>query len=489
MQAALSLLKSGGLNSEGLNSGFKHMTADSRQVKTGSVFVAYKGEAADGRHYIEQAIKNGAEAVVWEQPGFNWDASWQVPNQGVDHLKQKVGEIASEFYGQPSQQLWMIGVTGTNGKTTCTHWLAQAFSALNKKAAVIGTLGNGILSAGLSETKNTTPDSILLHEMLADYLHQKAEVVAMEVSSHGLDQGRVNGVAFDIAVFTNLTRDHLDYHGDMATYANAKKKLLEWDGLKVAVLNGDDEFGAEVAAELKAKNRRVLTYGMTNKSCDVLAESVEFSEHGITLSVITPSGKATVLVNVVGQFNAYNLLAVLTTLLASDVSLKDAIKALAILKPVTGRMQQYGGGLMPLVVVDYAHTPDALEQVLKSLRAQTKGQLICVFGCGGDRDSGKRPLMGKVASELADRVVVTSDNPRSESSSAIIQAVMDGVKQNAISIENRADAISHAIKNAQSGDVILLAGKGHENYQEIAGVKYRFSDIEMAQKFLQERAA
>jgi UDP-N-acetylmuramoyl-L-alanyl-D-glutamate--2,6-diaminopimelate ligase len=290
-------------------------------------------------------------------------------------------------------------------------------------------------------------------------------------------------------VFTNLTRDHLDYHGDMAAYANAKKKLLEWDGLKVAVLNSDDEFGAEMAVELKAKNKQVLTYGIANKSADVLAESVEFSEQGMTLKVTTPSGKATVQANVVGQFNAYNLLAVLATLLASNITLADAIKALSVLKSVPGRMQQYGGGLMPLVVVDYAHTPDALEQVLKSLRAQTKGQLICVFGCGGDRDSGKRPLMGKVASELADKVVVTSDNPRSESPLAIIQAVMNGVKQNAVSIANRADAISHAIKHAQSGDVVLLAGKGHENYQEIAGVKYPFSDVEMAQKKLQERAA
>ena len=479
MQAALSLLKSG----------YSHMTADSRQVKAGSVFVAYKGEAADGRHYIEQAIKNGAGAVVWEQVGFNWDASWQVPNQAVEHLKQKIGQIASEFYGEPSQHLWMVGVTGTNGKTTCTHWLAQAFSALNKKAALVGTLGNGILNDGLSETKNTTPDSILLHEMLADYLHQKAQVVAMEVSSHGLDQGRVNGVAFDIAVFTNLTRDHLDYHGDMAAYANAKKKLLEWGGLKVAVLNCDDDFGAEVAAELKAKNKQVMTYSIANKSADVFARSVEFSERGMTLKVITRFGEATIQANLVGEFNAYNLLAVLATLLASNVSLNDAVKTLETLKPVAGRMQQYGGGAMPLVVVDYAHTPDALEQVLKSLRTQTKGQLICVFGCGGERDSGKRPLMGKVACDKADKVIVTSDNPRSEAPAAIIDAVMQGTNSKAISIENRAEAIGLAIRNAGSGDVILLAGKGHENYQEIAGVKYPFSDIEMAQQVLQECAA
>lgn len=480
MQAALSLLKSG----------YTHMTADSRQVKNGSVFVAYKGEASDGRHYIEQAIKNGAGAVVWEQAGFNWDSSWQVPSQAVEHLKQKVGEMASEFYGHPSQQLWMIGVTGTNGKTTCSHWLAQAFGALNRQSAVIGTLGNGLLNHGLSETKNTTPDSILLHEMLADFLKQKAQVVAMEVSSHGLDQGRVNGVAFDIAVLTNLTRDHLDYHGDMQAYADAKKKLFAWNGLKVAVLNLDDDFGAQVAAEFKAKNKRVMTYGITKTDADVVAKSVTLSESGMTLQVKTPFGDAVINANVVGHFNAYNLLAVLTTLLASDVSLQDAVKALSGIKPVAGRMQQYGGGEMPLVVIDYAHTPDALEQVLKSLSAQLTqhAELICVFGCGGDRDQGKRPLMGKVATSLASQVIVTSDNPRNESPANIIQAVMAGAGQQATSIENRADAIKHAVKKAKKGDVVLIAGKGHEDYQEISGVKYPFSDMQVAQEALQEMA-
>ncbi len=482
MQTSLSLLKSK----------FRHMTADSRLVKTGSVFVAYKGEATDGREFIPQAIENGAGAVIWEQADFTWRDEWQVPNQAILDLKQQIGQIASEFYGQPSQHLWMIGVTGTNGKTTCTHWLAQAFSALNKKAAVVGTLGNGILSDGLSETKNTTPDSILLQQMLAGYLGQQASVVAMEVSSHGLDQGRVNGVSFDIAVFTNLTRDHLDYHGDMQAYAAAKKKLFAWDGLKVAVLNRDDAFGLEVAQELKAQGKRVMTYGLEKaiaNDTDISVKSLELTEQGMRLEVQTPFGDAVIGAGVVGRFNAYNLLAVLATLLASNISLNDAVKALSTLKPVAGRMQQYGGGELPLVVIDYAHTPDALEQVLKSLRAQTKGQLVCVFGCGGDRDSGKRPLMGKVASELADKVIVTSDNPRSELPAEIIKAVMNGVKQNAISIESRADAIARAIENAQAGDVISLAGKGHENYQEIAGVKYPFSDIEMAQQFLQERAA
>ena len=234
-----------------LKSKYHHMTADSRLVKAGSVFVAYKGEATDGREFIPQAIKNGAASVIWEQANFAWHDDWQVPNQAIVNLKQQIGQIASEFYGQPSQHLWMIGVTGTNGKTTCTHWLAQAFSFLNKKTALIGTLGNGILGTALSETRNTTPDSILLHQMLADYLEQKASVVAMEVSSHGLDQGRVNGVTFDIAVFTNLSRDHLDYHGDMQAYAAAKKKLFAWHGLKAAVVNRDDATGVEIANELR----------------------------------------------------------------------------------------------------------------------------------------------------------------------------------------------------------------------------------------------
>ena len=237
----------------------RDMTADSRQVKVDSLFVAYKGDATDGRAYIPQAIANGASAVMWEQDGFAWNADWKVPNQSVAGLKHAVGELASEFYGNPSEQLWMVGVTGTNGKTTCSHWLAQAFTARGRQSAVVGTLGNGLLS-NLSKTSNTTPDAIVLHSFLADYLAQKAQVVAMEVSSHGLDQGRVNGVAFDVAVFTNLTRDHLDYHGDMQAYGNAKKKLFAWDGLKTAVLNRDDAFGAKLAAELSAQGKSIMTY-------------------------------------------------------------------------------------------------------------------------------------------------------------------------------------------------------------------------------------
>ena len=466
------------------------LTADSRQVSAGSVFVAYAGEAKDGRDYIEQAVKQGASVVLWEQQNFAWDPSLKVANQGVANLKHKIGEIASEFYGLPSEKLWVIGVTGTNGKTTCSHWLAQAFSQLNQKVAVVGTLGNGILDANmpLSATLNTTPDPILLHEMLAAYVQQEANVVAMEVSSHGLDQGRLNGVQFDVAVFTNLTRDHLDYHGDMATYAAAKKKLFDWKDLKHVVLNIDDAFGAQLAEELRVKNKAVMTYGLSSNA-DVYAEHLSMTERGITMQVNTPFGLTHLTAEVLGEFNAYNLLAVLTTLLVSDVSLQDAVDAVSKVKPVAGRMQQYGGGKMPLVVIDYAHTPDALAQVLKSLRPQTKGELTCVFGCGGDRDQGKRPLMAKVSSDLADHVVITSDNPRNESPALIIEAVVSGAGSNAKVIEDRAQAIVLSIKQARAGDVVLVAGKGHENYQEIAGVKYPFSDADVVKSALEEMAA
>lgn len=466
------------------------LTADSRQVSAGSVFVAYPGEAKDGRDYIEQAVKQGASVVLWEQQNFAWDTSLQVANQGIANLKHKIGEIASEFYGLPSEKLWVIGVTGTNGKTTCSHWLAQAFSQLSKKVAVVGTLGNGILDANmpLSATLNTTPDPILLHEMLAAYVQQQANVVAMEVSSHGLDQGRVNGVQFDVAVFTNLTRDHLDYHGDMAAYAAAKKKLFDWKDLKHVVLNIDDAFGAQLAEELRVKNKAVMTYGLSSNA-DIYAEHLSMTERGITMQVNTPFGLAHLTAEVLGEFNAYNLLAVLTTLLVSDVSLQVAVDAVSKVKPVAGRMQQYGGGKMPLVVIDYAHTPDALAQVLKSLRPQTKGELTCVFGCGGDRDQGKRPLMAKVSSDLADHVVITSDNPRNESPAAIIEAVVSGAGSNAKVIEDRAQAIVLSIKQARPGDVVLVAGKGHENYQEIAGVKYPFSDADVVKSALEEMAA
>lgn len=460
------------------------ITVDSRKVQTGSVFLAYPGEYADGRQYIQHAINQGAAAVLWERDGYQWNPEWQLPNVAVDSLRSEAGMIANDFYGQPSQRLWMIGVTGTNGKTSCSHWLAQALSALGRKTAIVGTLGNGFPGA-LSAAINTTPDPILLHGMLADYLKQGAAAAAMEVSSHGLDQGRVNGVHFDIAVLTNLSRDHLDYHGDMDAYASAKKQLFYWDGLSCSVLNSDDELGSEIAQDLLGQGKRVLTYGL--ESGEVRGSQLRFSEQGLAMQVDTPFGQAQLQAGLLGRFNAYNLLAVLATLLASDVSLQQAVNVLTQVQPVAGRMQQVGGGNQPLVVIDYAHTPDALEKVLIALREQTKGRLLCVFGCGGNRDQGKRPLMGEVACRLADEVIVTSDNPRHENPAGIIAAIVSGMYGNYQIERDRAAAITLAIKAAKPGDIVLVAGKGHEDYQDVAGVKYPFSDHEVVKQLLGSR--
>jgi UDP-N-acetylmuramoyl-L-alanyl-D-glutamate--2,6-diaminopimelate ligase len=465
-----------------LGVGVTGLTSDSRRVNAGDVFVAYPGEHRDGRDFIPDAIAQGAAAVLWEPHGFNWKLDWQVANVAVPGLRKSIGIVADEFYQNPSEKLWVIGVTGTNGKTSCSHWLAQAFSALGKKTAVIGTLGNGFPNA-LSAAINTTPDPILLHGMFADYLKQGAHAVAMEVSSHGLDQGRVSGVHFNVAVLTNLSRDHLDYHGDMENYAAAKRALFDWVGLEHAVLNVDDAFGHQVAQSLLDQGKSLLTYGIENG--DVRATDVRFSSSGLSMTVHTPQGAATIQANVVGRFNTYNVLAVLTTLLASGVSLPDAADAITQLKPVAGRMQQYGGHEKPLVVIDYAHTPDALEKVLSALRSQTAGRLVCVFGCGGDRDAGKRPLMGAVASQLADQVVITTDNPRSEIPAKIMDEILSGVSGEADAVEDRAKAIELAVARALPGDIVLVAGKGHEDYQEIAGVKYPFSDAKVVADALQ----
>jgi UDP-N-acetylmuramoyl-L-alanyl-D-glutamate--2,6-diaminopimelate ligase len=309
----------------------------------------------------------------------------------------------------------------------------------------------------------------------------------MEVSSHGLAQGRVNGLKFDVAMLTNLSRDHLDYHGDMEAYAAAKAQLFDWPALKCAVINVDDEFGARLAVHLHQQGKKVLTYGLNGGA--VSCTSLHFVEGGIAMEVMTPWGDAETSVMVIGRFNAANVLAVLATLLASDIPLAKAVTALQHIRPVPGRMQQLGGGSQPLVVVDYAHTPDALAKVLTSLREQTQGRLICVFGCGGNRDKGKRPLMGEVVSSLADVAVVTSDNPRHEAPQDIIDEIVAGMVGDYQVEQDRAAAVTHAIRRAGAGDVVLLAGKGHETYQQIGDEKLPFSDIEAAERVLREVAA
>ncbi len=457
----------------------RRITADSRCVEPGVAFAAYPGAHVDGRKFVPDAIARGAAAVLWESAGFAWDRGWQVPHLPVEGLQKRLGSIADFIYGSPSQQLWMVGVTGTNGKTSCAHWIGHALDACGRRAGILGTLGNGLVG-GLAPASHTTPDAPSLHELLRQFKAAGAKAVAMEVSSHGLDQGRVGGVKFDVALFTNLTRDHLDYHGTMAAYGQAKARLFTWPGLRTAVVNADDPFGQSLIDAARSRGARLLTYGLA--AADIAATGIAMSGSGITLSVNTPWGKSEFTSPMIGAFNAQNLLGVLGVLLASDVALDDAAVALARLQPPAGRMQRLGGGDRPLVIVDYAHTPDALEKVLTALRPAvvSPGELVCVFGCGGDRDPGKRPEMGHIAARFADRVLVTSDNPRSEDPVAIANAIARGVRDEGnrrwtIEIDRRA-AIGHAIGSAKASDVVLIAGKGHETYQEAGGVRAAFSD-------------
>lgn len=460
------------------------LVSDSRRVKPGDAFVAFPGETADGRDFIKQAVANGASAVLWEAQDYRWDDRLSVPQLPVAGLSAQLGEIASAFYGEPAKNLWVVGITGTNGKTSCSHWLARAMNHLGRKSAIIGTLGNGFPEA-LSETLNTTPDPISLQELLATYLAQHATSVVMEVSSHGLELGRVNGMKFDVAVFTNLSRDHLDFHGDMASYAASKRALFAWPELKHAVINADDTYGSELAQFTRQRGIHTVTYGFG--AADIRGSELKLSGHGLSMQVTTPSGTALLQAEVMGKFNASNLLAVLASLLVSGVPLADAINTLSQTKPVTGRMQTIGGGDLPLVIVDYAHTPDALEKVLGDLREQCQHRLICVFGCGGNRDKGKRPLMAKAAAQLADYVVITSDNPRNEAAQDIIADILTGMPThdaNYLIETDRAVAIRKAIHMATAGDVVLLAGKGHENTQQIGATKYPFSDAAVAAEII-----
>ncbi|HZP87056.1 MAG TPA: UDP-N-acetylmuramoyl-L-alanyl-D-glutamate--2,6-diaminopimelate ligase [Burkholderiales bacterium] len=463
--------------------GVNGVRCDSRRIRKGDLFAAFPGESADARRFIPQAIERGAAAVLWEADGFCWNSDWSVPNAPVRGLREKLGYIAAQIYGDASRRMWVCGVTGTNGKTSCSHWIAQALTRLGRPTAVIGTLGIGFPGA-LTPGERTTPDAAAIQEELADLHARGAQGAAMEVSSHGLDQGRVNGVTFAVALFTNLSRDHLDYHGTMEQYGAAKAKLFAFPGLQHAVVNVDDPFGVQLAEGIAASRVSLLRYGLGKG--DVAGHRLDLSSRGLKLEITTPWGPAALRSQLLGGFNALNLLGVLAVLLTAGVSLRDAADALAQLDPVAGRLQLLREPNRPLVVIDYAHTPDALQKVLETLRSllPPAGRLICVFGCGGDRDPGKRPLMGEVATRLADVAVVTSDNPRSEPPLAIIEDIVAGAHSSYHIEPDRALAIRYALTNRGPDDIVLLAGKGHEAYQEIGDQRLPFSDLEVAQAVL-----
>ena len=490
---------------------------DSRTMQRGDTFVAYPGEKTDGRQFISESIAKGANAVIWEAQHFVWNDAWQVPNLAVTDLRHKAGWLADVVYGAPSEKLWVVGITGTNGKTSTSHWIARALNDAGKHCALIGTLGNGFVEA-LQATANTTPDAIHVHGLLADYVRDGAQAVAMEVSSHALSQGRVNGVRFDVAMLTNLSRDHLDYHGDMQHYADTKRKLFDSQQIKYVVLNLDDEFGLELVEKLslqegrrrvpggsattlpqEGENVEIVGYGLSDAALQlaerlglrmVYGNLLEMTGQGLRLAVHSSWGTAELSSALVGRFNAANLLGALAVLLVSEIELNQAVHSLSHVQAVAGRMQRLGNIQDPTVIVDYAHTPDALEKVLQALREVSiaeGGKVLCVFGCGGDRDRGKRAMMGMIAEKFSDFCIVTSDNPRSENPREIIAEIVSGMNdENHDIIVDRSAAIQSAIKNARQGDTVLIAGKGHENYQEINGVKHPFSDVLVAQQALEE---
>ena len=475
------------------------VTLDSRAATPGALFLACRGRTHHGLEFAPEAAARGARAMLYEPEGAP-RALPPLPSElcavAVPELSARAGVIAARFFGEPSQWLTIAGITGTNGKTTCAWLLAQALQRCQRRAAYLGTLGAG-LPPQITPTRHTTPDAVTVQRLLAQLKAQGAECVSMEVSSHALDQARVNGVHFHTAAFTNLTRDHLDYHGTMEAYGAAKARLFGWPGLSWRVINVDDPFGAALAgvapppawlpAPTPAGVARLIitsrappgTVGVPHGAQFVRATRVRPDAAGLLIEVESSFGSLELPVRLVGEFNVDNVLTVLAVLLAWDIPLRAAAVALSRARAAAGRMEMFGGrGRSPLAIVDYAHTPDALAQALRAARLHCRGQLRVVFGCGGDRDPGKRPLMGQVAAELADDIVLTDDNPRSEDPARIVADIVLGVAQRApLVIEHdRALAIRMALQRSVADDVVLIAGKGHEDYQIVGGERRAFRD-------------
>ena len=471
------------------------LVQDSRAIRAGDAFVAIAGFGAHGLKFVAQAEAAGASAILFEPPlpdEFAASASTTapmtaVPMIAVPGLRARLGAMADAFHGAPTRAMTTVGVTGTNGKTSTVQLLAQAWTLRGRRAGTIGTLGAGLYGEAVP-TGFTTPLVLQLHALLADLRDQGADAVAMEVSSHALDQGRVDGVHFRVGAFTNLTRDHLDYHGTMDAYGEAKAKLFAWPGLDAAVINLDDAFGERLHGALSASVRAVGVSSRGHAAAAVRAEDIALDIAGIRFALCIGDARHPVRSPLLGRFYVDNLLAVAGTLQALGEASADIADVLSRLHPVNGRMNRLGGERgQPLVVVDYAHTPDALEQALSALRAHVAGRVICVFGCGGDRDRGKRPQMAAIAEAHADAVIVTDDNPRTENGDAIVADISAGfARPDAIAIRrDRAAAIAQAIRMAADGDIVLIAGKGHEPYQEIDGVQHPFDDTATARAVLE----
>lgn len=463
------------------------LSQDSRNVSPGDLFLARTGVSHKGIDFVQSAAAEGAVAAVVNQAELAAAEPIKaaIPLIAVEDVNRLIGSIASEYYGHPTRDMKVVGVTGTNGKTSCSHYIAQLMASAGEVSALIGTVGNGLLD-NMQQATHTTPDAVSLQALFAELKQQGATLVVMEVSSHALDQHRVGGVEFDVAAFTNLSRDHLDYHGDMASYGAVKSKMFTELGVPSQVINLDDDYGQRLVGIAQAK--QLLTFSEKAES-DISAKSIVLSDRGIQADISTPWGTLQLDSGLIGRFNLSNLL--LTVAVAGELGLTRAQIEQGVngVVAVPGRMQLVSRK-RPLVVVDYAHTPDALEKALEALAQHCQGKLWCVFGCGGDRDTGKRPEMARIAERLSGQVVITSDNPRGEEPDAIIAMVLAGIqdKQAALCISDRKEAINSAVSALQTNDILLIAGKGHETYQEIKGVRMPFDDVAVATDALALRA-
>ena len=489
---------------------------DSREVQTGDLFIAIKGTASDGVTFIPQAIERGAVAVLVEKDqlvgplldGLIDGANASIPVIGIENLSEYVSDIAGVFYGDPSAKMSLTAITGTNGKTTCSRLFAELLENLHAKeagtAGFIGTLGYGMVrnagyqalhdsadsqdnkvASSVTQTGLTTPDAAAMQRILAELASKGAKNIALEVSSHSLVQRRVAGVKITTAVFTNLSRDHLDYHGDINAYAAAKSRLFAMQGLQHAVINLDDSVGKAILANLNIDIQGV-SFSLDNSAADIYCSTIGLSPEGLRVSVITPWGQGEISSPLLGKFNLANLLAVIGAAGVQGFALTDIFCAIPLLRAVPGRMELVDASAEPSIVVDYAHTPDALEKALHALRVHCRGNLWVVFGCGGDRDTGKRAEMGEIAQRCADKVVVTSDNPRTESPQQIIDQILQGTSREVIVESDRRKAIRQAIFSADKNDVVLIAGKGHEDYQILGAQRLPFSDQAEARLALRE---
>jgi UDP-N-acetylmuramoyl-L-alanyl-D-glutamate--2,6-diaminopimelate ligase len=482
---------------ENLDTELTGIELDSRCVEVGDLFFACKGANFDGRDYIDEVIEKGAQAVLVEA-GENWteiSVIAGVPVIPINKLASRIGKLAAKFFDHPARNLWLIGITGTNGKTSCCQFIAQSLTDIGYKCGTSGTIGYGIYGGNIPViTPTTTPDPITVQRIFEEVKIQQGDAMVMEVSSHGIKQKRVNTSEFDVAVFTNLSRDHLDYHGTMQSYAAEKIKLFDSPQLKIAIVNLDDLFSASILNAL-SRNVKSYTYSLHNSKANVFTKTLNFTRHGFSMQVVTPWGEGVVNSTLLGSFNVSNLLASLAVIMASECDkdsfdFRQVLKNISEITPVKGRMEIIGDSPLA-VVVDYAHTPDGLKNALAALREHYTGKVWCVFGCGGDRDKGKRPLMAEIAEQSADQLIITDDNPRQEASGEIIRQILAGLSnQKSVLVESdRAKAIDYALTHADANDVVLIAGKGHEEYQDVGGNRMIFSDVKQARLCLNKRFA